>query len=79
MSKISKELDELQKGIKRAQMTDREKFIDDVSDIIVRLIVFLAVSTTVWAILHLIFVLPVTWIQVAGAFILFNLVRSLFR
>ena len=79
MSNISKELDELQKSIKRAQMTDREKFIDDVSDIIVRLIVFLAVTTTVWAILHLIFVLPVTWIQVTGAFILFNLVRSLFR
>ena len=79
MSKISRELDELQKGIKRAQMTDQEKFIDDVSDIIVRLTVFLAITTTVWAILHLIFILPVTWIQVAGAFILFNLVRSLFR
>jgi hypothetical protein len=79
MSKISRELDELQKGLIRAQMTDREKFIDDVSDFIVRLIVFLAVTTSVWAILHLIFVLPVTWLQVAGAFILFNLVRSLFR
>ena len=79
MSKISKELDEIQKGLKRAQMTDREKFIDDVSDVIVRLVVFLAITTIVWAILHLIFVLPVTWIQVAGAFILFNLVRSLFR
>ena len=79
MSKISRELDELQKGLKRAQMTDREKFIDDVSDVIVQLTVFLAVSTIVWAILHLIFVLPVNWLQVAGAFILFNLVRSLFR
>ena len=79
MSKISKELDELQKGIKRAQMTDREKFIDDVSEVIVRLTVFLAITTVVWAILHLIFVLPVNWLQVAGAFILFNLVRSLFR
>ena len=79
MSKISKELDELQKGIKRAQMTDREKFIDDVSDLIVRLVVFLAITTIVWAILHLIFVLPVTWLQVLGAFILFNLVKSLSR
>ena len=79
MSKISKELDELQKGIKRAQMTDREKFIDDVSDLIVRLVVFLAITTIVWAILHLTFILPVTWIQVAGAFILFNLVKSLVR
>ena len=79
MSKISKELDELQKGIKRAQMTDREKFIDDVSEVIVRLTVFLAITTVVWAILHLIFVLPVNWLQVAGAFILFNLVKSLSR
>ena len=79
MSKISKELDELQKGLKRARMTDREKFIDDVSDIIVKLTVFLAITTIVWAILHLIFVLPVTWLQVAGAFILFNLVKSLVR
>ena len=60
-------------------MTDREKFIDDVSDIIVRLALFLTFTTIVWAILHLIFVLPVTWLQVAGAFMLSNLVRSLFR
>ena len=79
MSKISRELDELRKGIKRAQMTDQEKFIDDVSDIVVALIVLLALTTTIWAILHLVFVLPVTWLQVFGAFILFNLVRSLFR
>ena len=60
-------------------MTDQEKFIDDISDYIVRLIVFLTITTIVWAILHLIFVLPVTWLQVAGAFILFNLVKSLVR
>jgi hypothetical protein len=76
---MSDPVDDFRKMMKRAQMTEKEKFIDDVSDIIVRLIVFLAVTASVWAILHLIFILPVTWIQVAGAFILFNLVRSLFR
>ena len=79
MSKISKELDELQKGLKRARMTDQERTVDDISSIIAGIVILLLVSTTVWAILHLIFILPVNWLQVTGALILFNLVRSLFR
>jgi hypothetical protein len=72
-------LDDLRKAMKRAHMTEREKFIDDVSDLIVRLIVFLALTTITWAILHSIFALAVTWLQVAAAFMLFNIIKSLFR
>ena len=79
MSKISRELAAIQRGIKRAQMTDQERTVDDIASIIAGIVILLLVSTTVWAILHLIFILPVNWLQVTGAFILFNLVRSLFR
>ena len=79
MSKISRELDELQKGLKRARMTDQERTVDDISGILAGIVILLLASTTVWAILHLIFVLPVTWLQVLGALVLSNLVRSLFR
>ena len=60
-------------------MTDTEKTVDDISSIIAGIVILLLVSTSFWAILHLIFVLPVTWLQVFGALVLFNLVRSLFR
>lgn len=79
MSEISKELDEIQKGIKRARMTDQERTVDDISSIIAGIVILLLVSTSFWAILHLIFVLPVNWLQVFGALVLSNLVRSLFR
>ena len=76
---MSDSLDNLYRTMKRAQMTDTEKTVDDISSIIAGIVILLLVSTSFWAILHLIFVLPVTWLQVFGALVLFNLVRSLFR
>ena len=66
----------LQKSIKRSQMTDKEKLIDDWSSIFAGIVILLLVSTTVWAIIHFIFALAVTWLQVFGALVLFNLAKS---
>ena len=60
-------------------MTDKERNIDDWSSILAGIAILLLVSTSFWAILHFIFLLPVTWLQVLGALVLFNLVKSLFR
>jgi predicted permease len=71
-------IDDLLKTMKRAQMTDKERIIDDWSSILAGIVILLLVSTSFWAILHFIFLLPVTWLQVAGALVLINLVKSLF-
>jgi predicted permease len=71
--------DDLLKALKRAQMTDKERIIDDWSSILSGFVILLLVSTSFWAILHFIFLLPVTWLQVFGALVLLNLVKSLFR
>jgi len=60
-------------------MTSKERIIDDGSSILAGIFILLMNSTTFWAILHLIFLLPVTWLQVFGALVLLNLVKSLFR
>ena len=72
-------LDDLRKMMKRAQMTDKERIIDDWSSILAGITILLLVSTSFWAILHLIFFLPVTWLQVVGALVLLNLVKYMFR
>ena len=41
------------------------------------LLVLLAESTIVWAILTFIFTVSVTWVQVLGGLVLFNIARSL--
>ena len=40
-------------------------------------VALLILSATIWAILHYVFVLSVTWVQVLGAMVLFNLFKSL--
>ena len=72
-------IDDLRKAMKRAQMTEKEKTVDDISNILAGIVILLLISTSFWAILHLIFLLQVTWLQVFGALVLLNLVRSLFR
>jgi predicted permease len=72
-------IDDLLKTMKRAQMTDKERIIDDWSSILAGFVMLLLVSTSFWAILHFIFLLPVAWLQVVGALVLLNLVKSLFR
>jgi hypothetical protein len=72
-------LDDLLKTMKRAQMTDKERMIDDWSSTLVGFVMLWLVTTSFWVILHFIFLLPVTWLQVFGALVLINLVKSLFR
>ena len=76
---MSDPVDDFRKMMKRAQMTDKERIIDDWSSILAGFVMLLLVPTSFWAILHFIFLLPVTWLQVAGALVLINLVKSLFR
>jgi predicted permease len=71
--------DDLLKALKRANMTKQEKFIDDWSSILAGITILLLISTSFWVILHLIFLLPVTWLQVVGALVLLNLVKYMFR
>ena len=72
-------VDDFRKMMKRAQMTDKERIIDDWSSVIAGIVILLLVSTSFWVILHLIFLLPVTWLQVVGALVLLNLVKYMFR
>jgi hypothetical protein len=72
-------LDDLLKTMKRARMTDKERTVDDISNILAGIVILLLISTSFWVILHLIFLLPVTWLQVVGALVLLNLVKYMFR
>jgi predicted permease len=76
---MSDPVDDFSKMMKRAQMTEKEKTVDDISNILAGIVILLLVSTSFWAIIHFIFLLPVTWLQVFGALVLLNLVKSLFR
>ena len=60
-------------------MTDKERTVDDISNILAGIVILLLISTSFWVILHLIFLLPVTWLQVVGALVLLNLVKYMFR
>ena len=79
------DVDKFIESLKTMNMTEKEKKLYKAEklgaafgELVVMTGAFLLLSTFVWAILHYVFVLSVTWVQVLGAMFLFNLFKNIF-
>lgn len=60
--------------MKTQSKTDQQVYVE----FIVQLVTFLIISTLVWVVLHFIFLLSVTWLQVVGSYFLAGVLKHFF-
>jgi hypothetical protein len=79
-----KDVEKFVEALNEARMTEEERGIHKAEKLGATLgkliggtVALLFLSATVWAILHYVFVLSVTWVQVLGAMVLFNIFKNL--
>lgn len=71
---------ELLKTLKDMQKTEAEKAAESIGEQLGKafglLVAFLILVSIVWSILHFVFALQFSWLQVMGAMVLINLVKN---
>ena len=72
-----RELRELNMAPEEIRREKNRETAKDVGKVLGYFIVLLAEVTISWAILVFVFAVSVTWIQILGGFVLFNIIRSL--
>lgn len=72
-----RELRELNMTPEEIRREKNRETAKDVGKVLGYFIVLLAEVTISWAILVFVFAVSVTWIQILGGFVLFNIIRSL--
>lgn len=78
------EVERFVEALHEARMTEEERKVykagklgASFGELIGATVALLVLSATTWAILHYVFVLSVTWVQVLGAMVLFNLFKNI--